>query len=64
VGEGGDPLGLDIKLAEEKEKSVILDCTLSGGLGGIVGSSGASVDRENSELENAPVAVVSGEGTG
>ena len=38
--EGGDPLGLDTKLAEEREKSVVLDRTLSGGLGGSVCSSG------------------------
>ena len=61
--EGGDPLGLDIKLSEVKEKSVILDHTLSGGPGGIVESYGASMDGENSKLENAPVGVVSGEGT-
>ncbi len=39
AGEEGDSVVLDSKLAVEREKSEVLDSTLSGGLWGIVGAS-------------------------
>ncbi len=40
AGEGGDSVVLDSKLAVEREKSEVLDSTLSGRLWGMVGASG------------------------
>jgi hypothetical protein len=41
AGEEGYSVGLDTILAEERERSVVLDVTLSDGLCGAVGDSGS-----------------------